>query len=534
MPDQANILELTLKLNAAQSINDLKAATTEIKKARDAVNIGGQESVALNKMLVDGENQLHAARAVGYSDVGKMKEKYFELGTELRSFYQEQRLQSRTFREMGGAVNELGMAFGNEGLGKSVVGALQNVHGMEFAFNGLSLAAQSAGGRIGEVAQSMSGLIMPMTLLAAGVLYAASSYQELEKAAREAGKAAGEAALSGALKRETPEEQIAFYSRERSRLETEQKQKQAQYLGYQAVAKGEFIPGGFGARASEMAYKELAETNKKLTEVNEKIYDLQKKKDDDLGKAAPAFQGADLETEGERFFKLHEYTISKEFLKNVVDGTTSALTLIELKGTGGVSALSPLGAMQYGPSNPEAMGGVLGNLQGVQPRAFSEKEKFTKVAFDNLSIEAQSFYRGMEAMTNSLGEKISSVVGGAFREVFGNAKSWGADLIATFAEAFISQGASSAFTKLFPHASGGMLMEPVMGIGMHSGGIHTFAENGPEMITPYNAYPSASVGSSGEIAALARVIRSGRWDIGGDKLRYVMNKDLNNDHYRRL
>jgi hypothetical protein len=57
-----------------------------------------------------------------------------------------------------------------------------------------------------------------------------------------------------------------------------------------------------------------------------------------------------------------------------------------------------------------------------------------------------------------------------------------------------------------PHAKGGWLNEPVVGVGMSTGRIHTFAEKQPEYISTINQMSQTSRGGgSGVIVSIQRV-----------------------------
>ena len=68
----------------------------------------------------------------------------------------------------------------------------------------------------------------------------------------------------------------------------------------------------------------------------------------------------------------------------------------------------------------------------------------------------------------------------------------GGGAIASAGEGFIYGAPGTGLTGVVPHATGGWLNEPVLGVGLSSGRLHTFAEKQPEYISTVNQISQAS------------------------------------------
>jgi hypothetical protein len=55
------------------------------------------------------------------------------------------------------------------------------------------------------------------------------------------------------------------------------------------------------------------------------------------------------------------------------------------------------------------------------------------------------------------------------------------------------QGVSAGVGGAIGHASGGLINEPIMGVGLRSGLIHTFGERGPETVIPGTGAPNVHI-----------------------------------------
>lgn len=106
----------------------------------------------------------------------------------LRSFYREQRVGDRTMRE---GVQTLQMFSGvlGEGLGGAAAKAAELFQQTEFAVNGLGIAAQSAGGKIGGIGTALLGIAAPLTIAIATFGSLAWHFYSVEKGAAAARKA---------------------------------------------------------------------------------------------------------------------------------------------------------------------------------------------------------------------------------------------------------------------------------------------------------------------------------------------------------
>src|SRR5512146_1370112 len=154
MPD--NEVRIRLKLDE-KTTAQLKAEAKEAKKTIEGMLPSSADMAQKTADYRNYVNEIHSRNQTLYSDNAKMKEQYFQLGTEMRSWFREQRLQGRVFGEITQSVNGLASAVGADGLGKSISGIFGKFDQMEFALNGIAMGAQSAGGRIAEMGRSLAG-----------------------------------------------------------------------------------------------------------------------------------------------------------------------------------------------------------------------------------------------------------------------------------------------------------------------------------------------------------------------------------------
>lgn len=181
MPD--NKLELIVSIAGQSELNTLfakiKAGTASIDEQAKAVKLAtklynswGSENDALKASLAGSIRTIKDLKTQAVDPLiaanGKMMKSYFRTGEELRRFYREQLVGDRTMREATQTLSGFGSMLGGEGLGKIVGTATGRFQEMEFAVNGLGIAAQSGSPKLASLGQKLIGFATPLAVAAAG------------------------------------------------------------------------------------------------------------------------------------------------------------------------------------------------------------------------------------------------------------------------------------------------------------------------------------------------------------------------------
>ena len=158
--------------------------------------------------------------------------------------------------------------------------------------------------------------------------------------------------------------------------------------------------------------------------------------------------------------------------------------------------------------------------------------KDVKGDITQLTGEAKQFPDSMKSMMGSIAGTITSQIGGAFRKVFGEGENLAADLLTTILTTFINFGLGTYFRGMGFMAGGGMITEPYIARGLHSGRMLALGEQGPELVTPMNRVtgsylPRSSPDTAAVVSSvqgLVSSIASGRWEVQGTRMVYLLNK----------
>jgi hypothetical protein len=432
------------------------------------------------------------------SDNAKMMKSYFTTGEEMRRFFQQQRLGNRIFSESGQVVNSFASILGGSQISNAFSTITGNFQNLEFAFNGVGIAAKNAGGAVGKFGSALLAFAGPLAAAGAvggAILFINSEFERMNTALKESFERL---------------QDVRVELGEISKLGVLNRRAAAAVEAKPEVGIWDTILAGIGMRVGN--YEPL------VAAAGKAVMDIEAAK-----------KKAQLELE--RYFE-------ERYGMTITGGRVSPSGGGSRGYTPGPGALRGLGAGFTG-----ARGGVPGTLQGVSPMPLDwGRSKEVKVAFDELTTEAQSFYSGMKAMTNELAGAISTYIGGAFKRVFGEGETLMGNLVSSFITAFISQGTSALVGRLIPMAGGGVITEPYVARGLHSGTLLTLGEQGPEMVMPMNSvtrtsHNSGSVGTAqiaDAVAGLTSALRKGVWRAKGSELRYVLNTDLKYDRARRV
>lgn len=562
-------LKQILKLEGVDKVKALAGYVGDVNKAlgdRERAEkqlVKALKDTATAEQLVHGEykkemdivanlrNVRSQAMASLQSDNAKMMKSYFETGEELRRFYKEQRLGDRVMGDAGRAVQSFTSIIGGTEISNAFTSITNNFQTLEFSLQSTSIAAQGAGGKWASFGQTLSGLALPITAVGAGIMFIIDHFNKLNEAIDKAREKLNKVFTDTAAEyfRLSTEMQVQMLQAERSKLEAEGRKIQGVLINAREATASNVAEKMAYLEIEKQAQAELLAKNAEIRQLDarimalqDKVKEEQKKRQEDAAKKglggpgtpAPAFEGAELMTAEEWFWKFHEYTPTAGFLKS----SASPLTLAELmapdqglrsmtaRGSGANVSFMP--TPQFLPSVP------------LKPSSWSSSED-PKVKFEEMSGEAQAFYSGMNAMTNQLANTITTQVGGAFRRVFGESQSMAADLIVTFVSAFVSKGASKLIDKIPGMASGGVLTEPYIARGVQSGNLLALGESGPELVTPMNRITGMSHSSGGadtarmaaSIDRLTRAIGSGVWRAKGPDLIYALNNAQKTDRATR-
>ncbi len=387
MADPLSIMELQLKLASADTMNGLKAVAVEARKTAGAIKLGSDEQIAASKLGAEAQNQLNAAKQVGLSTDAKTKQSYFELGTAVRAFRFEQRLMNYGFRETTMMATQLGAAFGGEGIGAAMGSAIMTFRAAEVGISGLGMAAQAAGGKAAGFGEMISGMAIPLAALGGAMLFIIKTTADWNKEMEEQrGRIDDLKVKLGELS----ETEVLYSRLEKARAEGGD-------IGLWDKFKS-FISGGtFG-----IITKQAADLEEAVDKARVALFDFFK-----TGATGQPYGPPRPIAEPRYGFQ----------------GLEDQLVMQYYKTQRGVLPQGPLASLI--PNIP----GTLTGVNGITP---TEKEKFTKVEFEELSDEAKTFYGGMSEMNKTLAGEIHSGLGQAFTSVFGEANSLMQKLLQSF------------------------------------------------------------------------------------------------------
>jgi hypothetical protein len=159
-----------------------------------------------------------------------------------------------------------------------------------------------------------------------------------------------------------------------------------------------------------------------------------------------------------------------------------------------------------------------------------------KIEFDTADRSWMIFRNSIEAGLMSISQTIGQTVGNAFAKLFGGAHTLLGQFVAAFGAALASMAAQAAaagllnflfpgFGSLFPFAAGGVIPEPVVGVGMKSGRRYSFAENSPEYVTPMASQQVAFGSLANRVDSLSEAVSTGTWRIRGTDIVYVYDRN---------
>lgn len=513
-------------------------------------------------------NARSKARERAVSDNGKITKSYFEIGEELRrtekesahakslmaetmlGLRKEVRESAREMRIAREGFTSLGGYIGEEFAGKLNT-AFMKFDELKFVFEASAVAGENFRGKLGGIMTAVGSFGIPIAAMATGITMAIETFQKLAEAAEKAREEMHKTFLETATEyfNLSKQQQIEMRSGERGKLEGEIRELTAKRIELNAS-----ISTSVQERITKAAVlldidKQLAERQKEL-----RVIDVQIKKltDDILEAKKKASEGSRPTGPGSPvavpegvaydentwFWMNHEYNTSDFFFQRMMKGNAlgqpvTPLSWNELQGTwaGVRGAPGKMGGLGTGvragmPNIPLTLGGV-----DAKPMNWSWASD-VKGGFKEIDGEAKAFSDTMKSMMGSIAGSITNQIGGAFRKVFGEGENLAADLFTTIVTTFLNFGLTSSFRGMGFMAGGGVITEPYIARGLHSGRMLALGEKGPEMVTPMNHMTGTYLprGGSDTSAVVSSVnglmasIASGKWEVEGTRLVYLTNK----------
>lgn len=498
-------LKLALKLEGLDKIKALKDILGDVNKSiatREQAEKGLVSAIkqtATVEQMIHGEfkkeldliSNVRSARTNAFdamrSEKAKERDTYFSVGTELRKFYMEQRVGDRTMREGVQTVRMMSEAFGFGGLAGGLAKAMDAFQQTEFAVKSLAIGLEGAGGKFASFGQKLMAFAGPTIAggtIIVGMGLIAGALKDMEEAAKKAADELGRVNLAAGNIQ--PERFVA-----RGLREAQKGQKEGP--GWLSI----FLAQNFGITSK--LTEEVITSTKKLTEAEEeyaKVY----------GVVATAKTYAEQQEAG------------KLALEDVLENRIARRFAGTQRGVPG---------RMYGPPS------IYGELQGVAPKPYDwGVSQPANISWGELDEKSKVFFSGMQNMIGTLSQEVRQGLGGAFVATFGEANSLMEKLLQSFmigiGDALLKLGmrkAVSYIPVIGPLLASQINSTPSTGYGLVPGNEATLMSH---------SSGGGIAGLSAEVATLSQVIRSGRWDVDGSKLRYVLNKDLNSDRMRRV
>lgn len=552
-------LKQILKLEGLDKVKALAAYMGDVNKslaertAAEKQLVKALDQTATAQQLVNGEfkneqkaiAQLRNERSVAHKEMKSQKEEerdiYFRIGMELRTMMRASAQEGRVARE---AFGSLGGYLG-EGFANQLNTAFLKFDELKFAFEASAIAGENMKGKLGGILTTIGSFGLPIAALATGITLVMENFKKLQEAADQAREAMRKVFADTAAEyfNLTKAQQMAMRAGEREKAE-----KDVRDLTALRIRLNESVSG----TPQEKMLKEMA-----LIKIDEQVAERQaqirqldvaiKKLSEEIreakkeaakkagptgpGFAAPAAPDATVMSEEEWFWATHQYTPSDFFHQRVVKGQVTPLTWDQLQEPyRGASKLPGLGtgmsAIKAGPFQMPELTGV-----DLKPESWSMANPI-KEDFSKLTGEAKQFSDTMKVMMGQIAGTITSQLGGAFRKVFGEGENLAADLLTTIFTTFINFGLGSSFRGMGFMAGGGVITEPYIARGLHSGRMLALGEKGPELVTPMNRVTSSYLPRSNSdssavmnsVQGLMSAISSGRWEVQGTRLVYLLNK----------
>ncbi len=534
--------------DVTKSLAERTAGEKQLRKALDETFTAQQLSNGAAKDEQKIIAQVRNERSVAHREMKSQKEEerdiYFRIGMELRTMMrasaQEGRIARETFGSLGGYLGE--------GFSQAATQAFTKFDELKFAFEAAEVAGGKLNGKLGSILTTIGGFGLPIAALATGVTLVVENFKKLEEAATKAREEMRKTFTETATDyfNLSKQQQVDMRKNERANIESEVREWTAKRMRLENTTATSVLDKTLKEAALLQIDKELADRQRLIRELDVKIKkileDIREERKKTLeaagpsgpGFAAPAAPDVTLMSDEEWFWANHAYNTSDFFHQRVMRGNAlgqpvTPLTWNELQGPWRGASMLPARGAGMGVSQPM----IPGTLPGVdlKPENWGWASQ-VKGDLKEIDGEAKAFADSMKNMMGQIAGTITSQIGGAFRKVFGEGENLAADLFTTIVTTFLNFGLTSSFRGMGLMAGGGVITEPYIAKGLHSGSLLMLGEKGPEVVTPMNRVTSTShsrgnadVGALvATVSNLASTIANGRWRASGMDLRFISDK----------
>lgn len=538
MADETAQLEVLVKISGESDaikrfnslIDKIRDGTASIDEMREAARFAtktftswGAENEILKKGMADTAVTIKEKVAVQMEALAtkntKTMKSYFSLGQEMRKWFIEQRAGDRIMRESGQTVSMLGNIMGASGLSGIINTAQGSFQQMQFAVVAAGKSMEQAGGTVAGMGKTLvgaaggiAGLVAVLSLAALAFKASADAQKEFEEAI----DAYNEAVInSGRL----TEEEIEIL-RKRQLVSAQAKEVEVTWwkgiFGMQALYNDlltKTIVKETDVEKKRKADEEAkwAVKKKQLDEdqqIRDIAWDIEQSKRQEL--AAWREINAEAKKNKEIALSTKGAGVQAALMNDPIIAGLAKYSKEQRE----LSSLSP--AMRFGVQKREFDQSMALGTEGLKRVSVGESIDWSKKpreeqqkTFEEARSKASDFTLALADGFTSATDTLANGLSQAF--------SLGDSLLAQFANQMISTmmsvGAKAAvkgilgmipglgsFAQLLPFAAGGVITEPVVGVGLNTGRVHTFGERGqPEMVTPLNAVGQAGrLGSGGQ------------------------------------
>lgn len=486
----ANVAGIRFQVETADSREEIKSLRKELQQMFDNAKVGGKVWREAGDAIDYATKRLNESNTAARKAKTETMDAYFNMGTALRKFYMEQRVGDRTMREAIQTTsiftNALGLSGLSGGLGQVATAAQQT----EFVIGSLGIAAQSAGGKfsgMGKVLMELAGPLSAVGAFGGAVLFINS---EVSRMSTELQKATDELID---LKVELGEiSKLGVLNQRMARAQ----ESEPNISLWDRIVSAVSAPLGGNAYAA-MAGKAATDKQKLIDSLQVQI---NKYLEEAYGVTITGKRGGTVEPG-------INYSPSDYFIKKQVQRGGSVLSAKELSGKGSY----------IGKSSGMGIGiGIRGSVSapGTVPELPAEYAHAQEVVVElnqgiitmgnTLSNSlAQGFIKGFQKGESVLGAFTEAILTSMANIAAQQAAAAGVAGLLSLIPGVGSFGSIfSALGGLFKFAGGGVISEPVYGVGAKSKRGYLIGESGPEMVSPLNGMPS---GQNGLLRGLSRV-----------------------------
>ena len=481
-------LDIRFRLLDSSTLGEARQLLKDLNKELNKVavnNIPLQKE--LGKQIVEVKNTIASATASTITAKGKEREAYFELGTEMRKWFIQQRAGDRVMREMGQTTAMLGNMLGQGGLSSVVSTAQGAFQQMQFAVVAAGKSMEATQGTLasfGTQLVSVAGGIAGLVAVIALAVMAMQKWKELQEA------------FNVAIEKNT--KAATDYSLITKQQSLDLIEKQIKFNRAKEVEPNYWL-AALGPQAAYLDYSTRI-VDKATEEINLLIEKEKREKalnDERKKEMIRAEEEGYIEREG---FLAVQADLKEEaaYLRIIAEWKEQIQRHDERRLAATLSKRGIEGETVLGKMNVQG----LATAEGVSKEpVFVQQISAAQRATDQLGESMQSSF-----------QEATSYLAEGFAQAFGLGNSLLDRMISTFATSalmalpgliasMLTAGATgNIFTALgaMIFDSGGTINEPVSGVGLRSGRQYRLAWNGqPEQVTPVNSVGQSARYSGG-------------------------------------